>query len=303
MSDSVGKISLDLEIQSDIEGQVRQVAGAIGGQLQKTLSGSMKSAMASVKNTMSQGMKSAGNSAKSAMSGVASSIKSTIGKAMQAVRNIRLPRVKVDAPERSVPQPSDTVKAPSAPRAPPNMSMDQMVAQSQNWEAELENINRQIGMNQQKLAEFQRRYNQAVNPEAKNKIYEDLLKTEAKIVQLTGKSDRLGFSLSALDEKMAGVGNAANTSGNKTGILSRMMGDLRQKLGQTNTAATRTPSVMQRIKGMFTSSGNEARKAKSGFDASGSSLKIMARSMVTWGMIFPMVIGGIKAMANGIFTS
>lgn len=46
MSDSVGKISLDLEIQSDIEGQVRQVAGAIGGQLQKTLSGSMKSAMA-----------------------------------------------------------------------------------------------------------------------------------------------------------------------------------------------------------------------------------------------------------------
>ena len=74
MSDSVGKISLDLEIQSDIEGQVRQVAGAIGGQLQKTLSGSMKSAMASVKNTMSQGMKSAGNSAKSAMSGVANNI-------------------------------------------------------------------------------------------------------------------------------------------------------------------------------------------------------------------------------------
>jgi phage-related protein len=303
VSDSVGKISLDLEIQSDIEGQVRQVAGAIGGQLQKTLSGSMKSAMASVKNTMSQGMKSAGNSAKSAMSGVANNIKSTIGKAMQAVRNIRLPRIKVDAPERSVPQPSDAVKAPSAPRAPPNMSMDQMIAQSQNWEAELENINRQIGMNQQKLAEFQRRYDQAVNPEAKNKIYEDLLKTEAKIVQLTGKSDRLGFSLSALDEKMAGVGNAANTSGNKTRILSRMMGDLRQKLGQTNAAATRTSSVMQRIKGMFTSSGNEARKAKSGFDASGSSLKIMARSMVTWGMIFPMVIGGIKAMANGIFTS
>nr|DAE50723.1 MAG TPA: minor tail protein [Bacteriophage sp.] len=303
MSDSVGKISLDLEIQSDIEGQVRQVAGAIGGQLQKTLSGSMKSAMASVKNTMSQGMKSAGNSAKSTMSGVANGIKSTIGKAMQAVKNIKLPRVKVDAPERSVPQPSDTVKAPSAPRAPPNMSMDQMVAQSQNWEAELENINRQIGMNQQKLAEFQRRYDQAVNPEAKNKIYEDLLKTEAKIVQLTGKSDRLGFSLSALDEKMAGVGNAANTSGNKTGILSRMMGDLKQKFEQTNAAATRTPSVMQRVKGMFTSSGNEARKAKSGFDASGSSLKIMARSMVTWGMIFPMVIGGIKAMANGLFTS
>lgn len=303
MSDSVGKISLDLEVKSDIEGQVRQVAGAIGGQLQKTLSGSMKSAMASVKNTMSQGMKSAGNSAKSAMSGVANNIKSTIGKAMQAVRNIRLPRIKVDAPERSVPQPSDAVKAPNTLRAPPNMSMDQMVAQSQNWEAELENINRQISMNQQKLSEFQRRYDQAVNPETKNKIYEDLLKTEAKIVQLTGKSDRLGFSLSALDEKMAGVGNAANTSGNKTRILSRMMGDLRQKLGQTNAAATRTPSIMQRVKGMFASSGNEARKAKSGFDASGSSLKVMARSMVTWGMIFPMVIGGIKAMANGIFTS
>ena len=51
MSDSVGKISLDLEIQSDISKQISSVSKVIGNNLKKSLSSGMKGALDNVNSS------------------------------------------------------------------------------------------------------------------------------------------------------------------------------------------------------------------------------------------------------------
>src|SRR5690625_4412499 len=58
-------------------------------------------------------------------------------------------------------------------------------AEMERLSSVLENTNAQIRMQEQRLNEFKQSYAAAVSPARKNKLQEDILKTEARMLRLT----------------------------------------------------------------------------------------------------------------------
>ena len=95
MSDSVGKISLDLEIQSDISKQISSVSNSIANNLKKSLSGSMKRNLeninSSTKKTMNNITNNINSSMKKSMTNISKTMKSILS-------NIKMPKINIPKP-------------------------------------------------------------------------------------------------------------------------------------------------------------------------------------------------------------
>lgn len=93
--------------------------------------------------------------------------------------------------------------------------------------AVLDNVNARIEIQKKKLAELKESYRNAFSEAKKNAAEEKILKTEASIMRLTSQSDKLGYKLADLDDKMAGLGretsntnshlNSTSNAANKAG--------------------------------------------------------------------------------------
>lgn len=84
--------------------------------------------------------------------------------------------------------------------------------------AVLDNVNARIEIQKKKLAELKESYRNAFSEAKKNAAEEKILKTEASIMRLTSQSDKLGYKLSDLDDKMAGLGReTSNTNSHLNG--------------------------------------------------------------------------------------
>lgn len=278
-NDSVGKISLDLEIQSDISKQIGAVSGMIGRNLKSSLDGSAKAAFSGMKKNLNSNAKVLGNTLKKALSG-----------AFETAKNIKIPIPKFSKMNFNTPTQADVPKT-AQPRAPPivdvnaGVNAEQLKSQINNLTANLDNINARIEQQQDKLKGLRESYSNTFNPNRKNKIQEEILKTENAINKLIGASDKAGFKLANLDSKLAMLNSTAKGTTAGTAKLDNAV----KKVGQATNKASNG----------FKLFGNSVKNTTHQMHDSHNQFNMMLKSIVTWGLIFPAIVGSI--MATGRF--
>lgn len=278
MSDSVGKIRLDLEIQSDISKQISTVSSTIANNLRKSLNSGMKSTLGDMNSTTKKTLSNMTNGISNSMKKSMINIKKTM---TSILSSIKMPKINLPKPTNmSMPRMVDTSTNVSK-RGPP-INAEGLSSQISNVTATLDNVNARIDQQRTKLAQLKEAYTTTFNPTRKNALEEKILKTESSINKLIGQSDKLGFKLADLDSKMAGLGR--NT-------------------GNTNTSLNNANSTTNKASKGMNNLTNNTKKASNALRSHSSNIGIIIRSMFTWGIVFPMVLKGLTAMGTGLLNS
>ncbi|WP_195259329.1 phage tail protein [Clostridium paraputrificum] len=278
MSESVGKISLDLEIQSDISKQVSSVANLIGKNLKTSLNSGIKGALGNVDKIAKKSVDNISNSINNSLKSSMGKIKNTMQAVFNRFKNFKFPTFNFPKPPSvSMPKTADISSTISSRGPPVDMSM--LTAQIENVSRSLDNTNARIEQQKVKLAQLRESYNLCVNPTRKNKLQEQILKTEANIIKLTATSDKLGFKLNDLDAKFAKASNSAKSTSNSINAID---------------------SAAKKATNSFKLFGNSTNKTNRALGQHRSNIGIIVRSMFTWGIVFPLVLRGLTALATAI---
>ncbi|MBD7915234.1 hypothetical protein H9660_08750 [Clostridium sp. Sa3CUN1] len=264
MSDSVGKIGLELEIVSDIKNQVSKVSDSLKASLKKNL-----------QNTMSKSLDNVTKETKNKLNGVSKTISSSISKTLNntvkslknILKNISIPKMELPRASKNITSKNSILKESMGKRGPP-INYDVVTAQIENVTAALENTNAKIEQQQSKLIQLRESYRNTFNISKKNKIQEQILKTESSIIKLTGQSDKLGFKLADLDGKLASLENKSASTGKKLGFI--------------NNSTSKASNITKKYSyGLGSTIGQ----------------------MFKWMIILPMIVNGLKAMTTGLYNN
>lgn len=221
MSDSIGRIGLDLEVQSDIGRQISDAAQKIG----TGLKGSLEKATVGV-NTEKM-FKDMDDRVKGTMQNVTSTINAALdkcfGKAGAEIDNLgeRLGAAIEKALSRftdvnAAPGAADNAAlsgknvSPAKPRGPPikmptikvDATSDILQKQADQTEAVINNLGKQIDVLETKLAGLKESHERTFNESKKLKIQEQIVKTEGSIINLQGKVEDLGVQWDAINGKI-----------------------------------------------------------------------------------------------------
>ena len=276
MSDSVGKISLDLEIQSDISKQISNVSSAIANNLKKSLNSSMKSTLGNVNSSTKKALNSITNNINSSMK----KSMSNIAKTMKSIfSSIKMPKIDIPKPTNiSMPKSIDPGTNVSK-RGPPNIDIEGLKDTRLGKFQELDITDRQIDNLRNKLKILNEQLNNTFDSKGRNKLEATILSTESRMNSLINKSIRLGSEVTKLDSKIESLGNKSVQTGNKLGILNNLI-----------------------------SRGNKANKSFSN-SIKGSSKNIGSYrmgigntigQMFKWMIILPMIVKGLTAFATAL---
>lgn len=294
MSDSVGKITLDLEVTSDIVGQVNKISSIIANTLKSNLNKSTNKVFDNMDKTMKGSLNKVNSNMKNMMSNVTNNLKNSLSRALSMLSNIKLPTVKFN-PLESQTTTSQNIPNTKSTRGPP-VNREILTTEIDTTSKMLDTINAKIESQQNKLKELREAYDLALNPKRKNKINDQILKTEESIIRLTSKSDKLGFKLSDLDSKLAALGKESSSTGNK--------------IDRLNSSFDKLSSNSNRLNGIFNRIGNSLKNLTSGLNTSNNSTRsfnngIMGSigQMAKWMIFFPMIVNGIYAMSSSLFAS
>lgn len=234
-NDSVGKISLDLEVQSDLNGQINAMAGKIGSQIEQSLkkaSGAMdaekivqgmhreiEALMQNITRVIDAALKRCTETAKMNIDIIGEYLNTMIDRAMARITNVLNPYSQTEEPTAI----ADAKLRLSQPRAPPmatvkapkinaDLNADTLERQAELIEATMNNLGKQIDLQEGKLEDLKAAYERALNGEKKNKIQEQILKTEGSIISLQSKIEKLGVQWEALTDKAKSMRTASVTA-------------------------------------------------------------------------------------------
>jgi phage-related protein len=221
MSDSVGRIGLDLEVQSDIGRQISDAAQKIGTGLKGSLE---KATVGANTEKMFQDMD---NQVKDTMKNVTSTISTALdkcfGKAGVGIDNLgerlgtaiekalsRLTDVNVAPGAADNAALSGKNVSPAKPRGPPikmptikvDATTEILQKQAKQTEAVINNLGKQIDVLEEKLAGLKESHERTFNESKKLKIQEQIVKTEGSIINLQGKVEDLGVQWDAINGKI-----------------------------------------------------------------------------------------------------
>lgn len=193
---------------------------------------------------------------------------------------------------------SQNSRTANTTRGPPksNLNAEAIKAQISNLSATLDNVNAQIDLQQSKLADLKEAYRMAFNPNSKNKIQDQMLKTEQRINNLIGKSDKLGFKLADLDGIFKTLGEVSSTTGEQIESVARKTKKFSSNANKGRNSANLFSNALKVLGNRSKSTGNSFRHANSG-------ISMMVKSMFTWGIVFPMVIRGLSAIGTGLLNN
>lgn len=292
MSDSVGKISLDLEVNSDLQGQISKVSSNIAKGLKSNLQGATKGIFNGLENGIKKTTGSINKTVGNSMSNLKKNIQNTLSKFKD---------IKINSPKISFSKPKDETaasieKSSKSTRGPPAVNLEQLSAQISNTENVLNNVNERIDQQRTKLAHLKESYNQAFEGARKNKLHEQMLKTEATINRLIGQSDKLGFKLAGLDDKYAAMKAMSSNAAEGTGKLNKSISSISNTTNKASTGGNR-------LKNVFKGLSNSTKSANNSFRGASNGLSIFMGTMLKWGIIFPIVQRGITAMARGLYNN
>ncbi|WP_053241803.1 hypothetical protein [Clostridium sp. DMHC 10] len=291
-NDSVGKISLDMEVDGDLSKQISEAASKIGENIQNSLKNignlNFKGIADTISNTISK-------SIENSMKNIQKTIESTINKAMSNIK-VKIP-IDFEIP-KNIPIPNNNTRiTPASPRAPPsNINLEALKTQIENLTQSLDIINAKIEQQKEKLAQLKESYNMAFDGARKNKLLEQILQTEATINKLIAQSDKAGFKLADLDEQFERLSGAAKSSDNGINSVSNGLSRLAALANISDRAlkniSNNTKQATNSVKN-FGQSTNNATRGNYGF----------LDSMIRWGIVFPAIMGGLGSLAKFIGSS
>lgn len=286
MSDSVGKISLDLEVKSDLQSQISTISANIAAGLKRNIEGATKSALSGIQNSV----KNVTNNISKTVSSSVQGIKKSLQNAMSGLRNvkIKMPKINFDRARNSVSQ-TGTTRTVEPTRGPPTGNTEQLRAQIANVSATLDNVNARIENQKAKLAELRESYSRAFSGANKNKIEEEILKTEAVINRLVGQSDRLGFKLSEMDERLRQTGSAGEEA-------ARGINKATNSADNMNRNVNRSPGILSKLKSSLNSLLSSFRSGASSTSGSSNNLASSFKKLYKYGMAFLGFRVGIRAV-------
>ena len=304
-ADSVGKIGLDLEIQDgDIGKQIEKMASAIGSQISKSLEGitgkfDFNSITKGISESLNKGMNTIDETIKSSVEKSKANILKTIeeikSKALDAIRSIiaKSKEIKIPiqfSPVSNIAMPSSKVATqPISRRGPPKSNvgdLESIKSKIENLSNSLEITNRSIEQQQEKLSGLKAAYNSTFNQARKNKLQEQILKTEAVINKLIAKSDATGFKLADLDRQFEKLGNSAKNS---------TLG-----LNEASNSMKRLENTTSRTNRNLRNANNSTRRYRENMNGARSATGMFIDSMFRWGIVFPLVMKGINTVASYI---
>lgn len=306
-ADSVGKIGLDLEIQDgDIGKQIEKMASSIGSQISKSLEGitgkfDFSSITKGISESLSRGMNTIDETIKASVEKSKANILKTIeeikSKALEAIRSIiaKSKEIKIPmqfSPVSNIAMPSNKVATqPISRRGPPKSNvnvgdLESIKAKIENLSNSLEITNRSIEQQQEKLSGLKAAYNSTFNQARKNKLQEQILKTEAVINKLIAKSDATGFKLADLDRQFERLSNSAKNS---------TLG-----LNEASNSMKRLENTTSRTNRNLRNANNSTRRYRENMNGARSATGMFIGSMFKWGIVFPLVMKGITTVASYI---
>lgn len=234
-NDSIGKISLDLEVQSDLNGQINAMAAKIGNQIEKSLknaSGSldpekivqgmsqeMQKLLQNITGIIDIALKRCTESAKTNIDIIGGHLNAMIDRALARFTNVTNPF----GPSEEAEGTTDGKSRPSQPRAPPmakvkapkinvELNADTLERQAELIEATMNNLGKQIDLQEAKLVELKAAYEHTFNEAKKNKLQEQILKTEGNVISLQSKIENLGIQWDALIDRAKTMRTAPATA-------------------------------------------------------------------------------------------
>ena len=279
MSDSVGKISLDLEIQSDISKQISNVSNMIAGNLKKSLNSSMKSTLENVNSSTKKTMNSIIDNINSSMKKSTTNIVKTM---KNILSNIKMPKMNIPKPTRSsIPKSVETGTNVSK-RGPPSSDIESLKDVRLGKIQELDIADRQIDNLRNKLKLLNEQLKNTFDAEGRNKLESTILSTESRMNSLINKSIKLGAEVIDLDTKIDKLGKSANSTN--------------ASLNKTSNTTNKATKSIKSLTNILSRSNNTSRNYSSG-------IAMMARSMLSWGIIFPMILRGLTSMATGLLNN
>lgn len=294
MSDSVGKITLDLEVTSDIAGQVNKVSSIMANTLKANLNKSTNKVFENMDKSMKSSLNKVNSNMKNTMSNVTNNLKNSLSKAFSVLSNIKLPTVKFN-PLESQNTTSQNIPNTKSTRGPP-VNREVLTTEIDSTARMLDNINAKIESQQNKLSSLRESYNSTFSSTKKSKINEQILKTEESIIRLTAKSDKLGFKLNDLDAKLASLGKESSSTGNKINGLSSSFNKLNSNSNRSNSIFNRIGNNLKSLSSGLNTSSNSTRNFNNGIMES-------IGQMAKWMIFFPMIVNGIYAMSSSLFAS
>lgn len=297
MSDSVGKISLDLEVKSDLEKQINNMSNIIAKKMKTTTEKATAGVFDGIGKQTDDAMNTINNSIKAGLNKTSNAIRSTLTNAFAAVKNIKMPKIEFPKAE-NIKATSQNSRTANTTRGPPksNLNAEAIKAQISNLSATLDNVNAQIDLQQSKLADLKEAYRMAFNPNSKNKIQDQMLKTEQRINSLISKSDKLGFKLADLDGIFKTLGEVSSTTGEQIESVARKTKKFSSNANKGRNSANLFSNALKVLGNRSKSTGNSFKHANSG-------ISMMVKSMFTWGIVFPMVIRGLSAIGTGLLNN
>lgn len=278
MSDSVGRIGLDLEVQSDIGRQISDAAQKIGtglkGSLEKATVGvdtkkmfqdmdnQIKVTMQNVSSTINAALDKCFGKAGTEIDGLGERLSAAIEKALSRFTDVNVSASSVDNAALSGKNVS-----PAKPRGPPvklpvikvDTTSEILGNQADQIEAVINNLGKQIDVLDAKLVDLKGSYDRTFNESKKSKIQEQIVKTEGNIINLQGKIENLGVQWDAINKKIDEMAVKSQRVGSFQGVnvkipqanAAPMVTGLQDVSGSIDTAKVKTMASVDQINQMF----------------------------------------------------
>lgn len=326
MSDSVGRISLDLEVKSDLMGQINSVSTSVGDRIRKIFNKSlrrgfsgagkstdaaMKSVSKTIEGTMKRTTNNVNKTTQSMMKNTTDLIKRTfqdtagvakksldaIGiRARSLAKNIlkafrmKTPTVAPANVETAAPKASTKVRAVASPRAPPTLNIDRVTSEMETVERTMDTVERKIQAHKSKLNSLRESYEQAFSPKVKDTLSAKILKEETAINTLIGKMDTLGAKYEKLQGKAEAFGQSQNSSAAATEKAASRISRLSSVLNRFHSTGKKTPSILSRIGSGFSGIGRHSKSAGVNVRSFGGGLGNTIGQMMKWMIILPGIV-------------
>lgn len=296
-NDSVGKITLDLELTSDLGKQIEQATGKIGEQIKASFSNIGNFDFGGIANNIGKSIeKSVERSMRNVQKTVEASINKAVSAAFSGIKGIKIP-VEFDSP-KNFSMPKQNIKVSTAqPRAPPMPKIDTGVnlefikAQSENLTSQLDMLSGKADEAGARVKELKAQILELSKPTG-NKILDDFInpntikdlqvelnEAQAELNKFASQSDKVNFKLADLDEQFARLNSMAKgaTEGINTASNS---------INKVASESTKASNSMKNLSSSARSTGDSFRNSYSGISG-------FMGTMLEWGIVFPVVAGGI----------
>ncbi|MBU3226809.1 phage tail protein [Clostridium algidicarnis] len=312
MSDSVGKISLDLEIKSDVEKQIGAISNMIGKNMKAAIEGSTGNMFSGMKKQMDKTLGSMGSTLKKSLDGMKDTAKNALSGAFATAKDIKLPRIEfpksnVSMPKQAEPFQTAQPRAPPIPKINTGVNLEVVRTQIDNLTRGLDITNSKIEQQREKLTGLKESYANAFNQDRKNKLQEEILKTETSINKLIGTSDKAGFKLGDLDRQFEVLSNTAKNATAGVSSATNNIGKINGSASKVSSSLKRASSASQETNKHTGILGRTADSTGSKFSNMGSvisrSFSRVLRQVFVIGIMYKAMRGLIDYTSSALMTN